>query len=61
MKKLGKTAQYNLDSQTTKTSSLLPENVSNALPEKELLENAAGLKRSKYSAISKELKKQTSI
>ena len=31
------------------------------LPEKELLENAAGLKRSKYSPISKELKKQTSI
>ena len=28
MKKLGKTAQYNLDRQTTKTSALLSENVS---------------------------------
>ena len=28
MKKLGKAAQYNLDRQTSKTSALLPENVS---------------------------------
>ena len=58
-------AQYNLDRQTAKISALLSENVSIyeflmgkvVLPEKDLLEKAATMKRFEYSPLGKELKK----
>ena len=61
-------AQYNLDRQTAKISALSSGNVSkyefltgkDVLPEKDLLEKAAAIKRFQYSSLGKELKKQTS-
>ena len=60
-------AQYNLDRQTAKISALLSENVSIyeflmgkvVLPEKDLLEKAATMKRFEYLLLGSELKKQT--
>ena len=57
-------AQYNLDRQTAKISALSSGNVSkydvltgkDILPEKNLLEKAASLKRFEYSPSGKELK-----
>ena len=62
-------AQYNLDRQTAKISALLSENVSIyefltgkvVLPEKDLLEKAATMKRFEYLLLGSELKKQTDI
>ena len=62
-------AQYSLDRQTAKISGLSSGNVSkyeflmckNILPEKGLLEKAAGIKRFEYSPLGSELKKQTDI
>ena len=62
-------AQYNLDRKTAKISALSSGNVSKyefltgkyVLPEKDLLERAAELKRYEYSLLGKELKKQTSV
>ena len=59
--------QYNLDRQTAKVSALSLGNVSEydfgkvVLPEKELLERVAALKKFEYSPLAKELKKQTSV
>ena len=60
-------AQYDLDRQTAKISALSSGNVSkyefstgeDVLPEKELLEKAATIKRFQYSLLGNELKKQT--
>ena len=60
-------SQYDLDRQTSKISALSSENVSkyelltgkDGLPEKDLLEKAAKIKRFKYSSLDKELKAQT--
>ena len=62
-------AQYNLDRQTGNIFGLSSGNVSkyefltgkNVLPEKDLLEKAAAMKRFEYSWLGKELKKQTSV
>ena len=62
-------AQYNLDRQTAKISALSSGNVSkyefltgkDVLPEKDLLEKAATMKRFEHSLLGKELKKQTSV
>ena len=62
-------AQYDLDRKTAKISASSSGNVSryefltgkDVLPEKELLEKAATIKRFEYSALSKELKAQTVI
>ena len=62
-------AQNNFDRQTTKISALLSGNVSkyevlthkDVLPEKDLLEKAATIKRFEYSPLGKELIKQTKI
>ena len=62
-------AQYNLDRQTAKISDLSSANISkyefltgkDVLPEKDLLEKAAGLKRFEYSPLDKELRAQTDI
>ena len=62
-------AQYVLDRQTAKISALSSGNFSkyefltgkDVLPEKDLLEKAAAMKRFKYSPLGKELKKQTSV
>ena len=59
--------QYNLDRQTAKISALSSGNVSryefltgkNVLPEKDLLEKAATMKRFEYSPLGKKLKAQT--
>ena len=59
--------QYNLDRQTAKISVLLSGNVSkykfstgkDDLPEKDLLEKAATMKRFEYSPLAKEIKAQT--
>ena len=61
--------QYNLDRQIAKSSPLSSGNVikyefltsKDVLPEKDLLEKAAIIKRFEYSPLGKELKKQTSI
>ena len=61
-------AQYNLDKQTAKISALSSGNVSkyefltgkDVLPEKELVEKAAALKRFEYSPLGTELKAQNS-
>ena len=61
--------QYNLDRQTAKSLALSSENVDkyeflkgeNILPEKQLLEKAAKMKRFEYSPLGSEMKKQTSI
>ena len=62
-------AQYNSDRQTAKISALSSGNVSkyefltckDVLPEKDLLEEAATMKRFEYSPLGKELKAQTDI
>ena len=62
-------AQHDLDRQTATISALSPKNVTkyefltdkDVLPEKDLLEKAATLKRYKYSPLGSELKKQTSV
>ena len=62
-------AQHNLDRKTAKISALSSGAVSkyefltgkDVLPEKDLLEKAATMKRFEYSPLSKELKKQTSV
>ena len=62
-------AQYILDRQSAKIYALSSGNVStyelltgkDVLPEKDLLERAAALKRFQYSPLGKELKKQTSV
>ena len=62
-------AQYNLDKQTVKISASPSGNVSkyefltgkDILPEKDLLEKAATIKRFEYSLLGKELEKQTSV
>ena len=61
--------QYNLDRQTAVISALSSGNVSkcefltgkDVLPEKNLLEKPATMKRFEYSLLGKELKKQTSV
>ena len=60
-------AQYDLDRQTAKVSAFLSGNVSkhefltgkDVLPQKDLLEKAATMKRFEYSPLVKELKTQT--
>ena len=62
-------AQYNLDRQTAKISAFSSENVSkcelltgkDVLPEKDLLEKAATMKKYEYSPLGKKLKAQTDI
>ena len=62
-------AQHNLGWQTAKISSLSSANVNryelltdkDVLLEKELLEEAAAIKRFEYFSLGKELKKQTSV
>ena len=62
-------AQYDLDRQTAKISALLSGNASiyefltgkDVLPEKDLLEKAATMKRFKYSPLDKKLKAQIDI
>ena len=62
-------AQYNLDRQTAKVSTLSSGNVrkyefftgKDVLREKDLLEKAAAIKKFEYSPLGKELKKQTSV
>ena len=62
-------AQYNLARQTAKISALSSGNVSkyefltgkDVLPEKDLLERAAALKKFEYSLLGKESKKQTTV
>ena len=62
-------AQYSLDRQTVKISALSSGNVSkyefltgeDVLPEKDLLEKAATMKRFEYSYLTKELNAQTDI
>ena len=64
-----KKAQYDLDRQTAKISALSPINVSkyeflarkDVLPEKDVLEKGATIKRFEYSPLGKELKAQTEI
>ena len=61
-------AQYDLDRQTAKTSALSSRNISiyeflnskDVLPEQDLLEKVAALKRFGYSLLGKDLKNQTS-
>ena len=61
--------QYDLDTQTARISALSSGNVSkheflianDVLPEKELLEKAAEIKRFEYFSLSNELKKQSSV
>ena len=61
--------QYDLDRQIAKIKALSLGNVSkyefltgkDVLPEKELLEKAAAMKRLEYSLLGKELKKKTSV
>ena len=62
-------AQYNLYGEAAKIFALSSGTVSkyefltgrDVLPEKELLEKAAALKRFEYSPLGKDLKKQTSV
>ena len=62
-------AQYNLNRQAAKVSALLSGNASkyefvtgqDALPEKDMLQKAATIKRFEYCPLGKELKKQTSV
>ena len=62
-------AQNNLDRQSAKVSALSSGNVSkyefqigkDVLPEKDLLQKAATMKRLEYSPLGKDLKKQTSV
>ena len=62
-------AQYSLDRQTVKISALSSGNVSkyefltgeDVLPEKDLLEKAATMKRCEYSPLGNELKKQAGV
>ena len=62
-------AKYDLDRPTAKISALLSGNVSKyefltgekVLPEKDLLEEAATMKRFEYSPLGRELKAQTDI
>ena len=62
-------AQYDLDRQTPRICAISWGNVSkyelltgkDILPEKDLLEKVVEIKRSEYSLLSKELKKQTSV
>ena len=62
-------AQYSLDRQTVKISALSSGNVSkyefltgkDVLPEKDLLEKAATMKRFEYSPLDNELKAQTGV
>ena len=62
-------AQYNLDRQTAKISALSSGNLrkyefltgKDVLPENNLLEKVATIKRLEYSPLDKKLKKQTSI
>ena len=62
-------AQYDLDRQTAKTSALSSRNISiyeflkskDVLPEQDLLEKVAALKRFGYSLLGKDLKNQTSV
>ena len=62
-------AQCNLERHTAKISALSSGDVSkykfltgkDVLPEKELLEKAAAMKRFKYSSLGKELKNQTGV
>ena len=62
-------ARYDLDGQTAKISALQSANVSkcefltgkDVLPEKNLLEKAATIKRFEYYPLGSELKKQTGI
>ena len=62
-------AQYDLDRKIAKIPALSSGNVSkyefltgkNVLPEKNLLEKVATMKRSEYSPLDKELKAQTDI
>ena len=62
-------AQYNLDRQTTKLFALSSVNISkqefltgkDVLPEKELLEKPAAIKRFEYSPLGKLVKKQASV
>ena len=62
-------AQYSFDRQTAKISTLSSENVSkyefltgkDVLPEKELLEKAAKMKKLEYSSLGKKLKARTDI
>ena len=61
-------AQYDLDKQNAKKTALSSGNVikfefltgEDVLPEKDLLEKAATMKRFEYSSLGKDLKKQTS-
>ena len=61
--------QYDLDRQTAKTSALSSRNISiyeflnskDVLPEQDLLEKVAALKRFGYSLLGKDLKNQTSV
>ena len=61
--------QYDLDTKTFKISALLSRNVSkyefliskDVLPENNLLEKAATIKRFEYSSLGSELEKQTGI
>ena len=62
-------AHYSLDRQTAKMSALSSGNVTkyefltgkDILPERDLLEKTAAIKRFEYSLLGKELKKQTSF
>ena len=62
-------AQYNVDRETAKFSVLSSGNVikyefltgKDVLPQKDLLEKVATMKRFEYSLLGKELKKQTSV
>ena len=62
-------AQYDLDRQTAKTSALSSRNISiyeflnskDVLPEQDLLEKVAALKRFGYSLLGNDLKNQTSV
>ena len=62
-------AQYDLDKQNAKKTALSSRNVikfefltgEDVLPEKDLLEKAATMKRFEYSSLGKDLKKQTSV
>ena len=62
-------AQYDLDKQNAKKTASSSRNVikfefltgEDVLPEKDLLEKAATMKRFEYSSLGKDLKKQTSV
>ena len=62
-------AQYDLDRQTTKISDLSSGKIgkyevltgNDVLPEKDLLEKTATIKRFEYSTLGSELKKQTDV